>query len=309
MWTHHTPTQTQTWWSQTPHTGAYDAAPPLYLLRSSLDCNAKQWRCVGGSCVLWSCVHLQCCCVCSRLLNLPYCWRLMADVMNDAAIFLDLLAPFFPEFFLLIMCLSSITRASLTVTTPHTTLHSHTTPTHTTPHTHTTHTTPMSWWRLPDLVCMLRCSFILCCVSSTLWAWQLAQPEQLLRNIRCSCVAVNAANSYTANNSQQSVGWSHNWSTDIPQQICSEVGGPFIPGGSIHTPGYLDQGVQIFGGSNHPPILALFARHYIVHTHISLDVWSRAARGVRSPEGRYVLTTVLNAPEEGSWGFSTLVPS
>ena len=23
-----------------------DAAPPLHLLRSSLDCNAKQWRCV-----------------------------------------------------------------------------------------------------------------------------------------------------------------------------------------------------------------------------------------------------------------------
>ena len=72
----------------------------------------------------------------------------MADVLNDAAIFLDLLAPFFLEFFLLIMCLSSITRVSLTVhllhTAPHytiphcttlhyTTLH-HTTPHHTTPH-------------------------------------------------------------------------------------------------------------------------------------------------------------------------------
>ena len=54
--------------------------------------------------------------------------------MNDAAIFLDLLAPFFPEFFLLIMCLSSIARVSPAVTTPHpptTPHHTHTTPHHT----------------------------------------------------------------------------------------------------------------------------------------------------------------------------------
>ena len=36
---------------------------------------------------------------------------------------------------------------------------------------------------------------------------------------------------------------------------------------------------------------------------------SRAACGVHSPEGRYVLSTVLHAPEEGSQRFSTLVPS
>ena len=35
---------------------------------------------------------------------------------------------------------------------------------------------------------------------------------------------------------------------------------------------------------------------------------SQAASGARSPEGRYVHSAVLHAPEEGSWGFSTLVP-
>ena len=36
--------------------------------------------------------------------------------------------------------------------------------------------------------------------------------------------------------------------------------------------------------------------------------WLWAASGVRSPKGRYVLSAVLHAPEEGSQGFSTLVP-
>lgn len=38
-------------------------------------------------------------------------WRLVADIMNDVAIFLDLLAPLFPFFFLLIVCVSSLSRA------------------------------------------------------------------------------------------------------------------------------------------------------------------------------------------------------
>ena len=62
----------------------------------------------------------------------------MADVLNDAAIFLDLLAPFFLEFFLLIMCLSSITRVSLTLHSLHTTPH-YTTLHYTTPHYTTLH--------------------------------------------------------------------------------------------------------------------------------------------------------------------------
>ena len=52
----------------------------------------------------------------------------------------------------------------------------------------------------------------------------------------------------------------------------------------------------------------MFARHYVAHVCISLDV-DLAASGVRSPEGRYVLSAVLHASEENSQGFSTLVPS
>ncbi|XP_066918536.1 RUS family member 1-like [Clytia hemisphaerica] len=38
-------------------------------------------------------------------------WRLCADVLNDTAIFLDLLAPIFKSYFIFIACLSSITRS------------------------------------------------------------------------------------------------------------------------------------------------------------------------------------------------------
>jgi hypothetical protein len=38
-------------------------------------------------------------------------WRLVADVLNDAAIFIDLLAPLLPGLFLIVMCLSSISRS------------------------------------------------------------------------------------------------------------------------------------------------------------------------------------------------------
>ena len=38
--------------------------------------------------------------------------RLAADVFNDLAIFLELLAPFFPGFFLLIVCSATLSRVS-----------------------------------------------------------------------------------------------------------------------------------------------------------------------------------------------------
>uniref|UniRef100_H3DBS7 RUS family member 1 n=1 Tax=Tetraodon nigroviridis TaxID=99883 RepID=H3DBS7_TETNG len=53
-------------------------------------------------------------------------WRLFADILNDIAMFMDILAPYFPAFFTLIMCVSGVfkslvgvaggaTRAALTV--------------------------------------------------------------------------------------------------------------------------------------------------------------------------------------------------
>eukprot|EP00038_Savillea_parva_P023718 m.42159 g.42159 ORF g.42159 m.42159 type:complete len:486 (+) comp6234_c0_seq1:2383-3840(+) len=38
-------------------------------------------------------------------------WRLIADVLNDLALMLDLLAPWFPRFFVLFVCCASLTRA------------------------------------------------------------------------------------------------------------------------------------------------------------------------------------------------------
>ena len=38
-------------------------------------------------------------------------WRLIADILNDFATFLELLAPLFPPFFLLIVCCASISKA------------------------------------------------------------------------------------------------------------------------------------------------------------------------------------------------------
>lgn len=56
--------------------------PPLPLsFRTDLDCNAKFWR-------------------------------LVADIMNDLANFLELLAPLFPAFFLFIVCAASVSKVS-----------------------------------------------------------------------------------------------------------------------------------------------------------------------------------------------------
>ncbi|XP_048476864.1 RUS1 family protein C16orf58 homolog, partial [Rhincodon typus] len=67
----------------------------LFSLRSTLDCDAKKWR-------------------------------LFADILNDLAIFIEIIAPAFPSFFTLIVCTSGVfksivgvsggaTRAALTV--------------------------------------------------------------------------------------------------------------------------------------------------------------------------------------------------
>lgn len=37
-------------------------------------------------------------------------WRLIADLMNDLATFLELLAPLFPSLFLLIVCCASVSK-------------------------------------------------------------------------------------------------------------------------------------------------------------------------------------------------------
>ena len=50
-----------------------------FLLRTDLDCNAKFWR-------------------------------LIADILNDFANFLELIAPLFPAFFLLIVCCASVSK-------------------------------------------------------------------------------------------------------------------------------------------------------------------------------------------------------
>ena len=53
----------------------------------------------------------------------------------------------------------------------------------------------------------------------------------------------------------------------------------------------------------------MFARHYIAHTCISLDVDLELHMVfVRLKEGTYVLGAVLHAPQENSRGFSALVP-
>lgn len=39
---------------------------------------------------------------------LDYLCRLFADVLNDVAMFMEILAPYFPAFFTLIMCVSGI---------------------------------------------------------------------------------------------------------------------------------------------------------------------------------------------------------
>ena len=59
--------------------------------------------------------HFSCmaaCTLCKPLL------RLMADVLNDLAILLNLIAPLFPDLFLLISCFASISRVSDSVMLP-----------------------------------------------------------------------------------------------------------------------------------------------------------------------------------------------
>ena len=56
----------------------------------------------------------------------------------------------------------------------------------------------------------------------------------------------------------------------------------------------------------HDVLVACFA---IVFAHHYCRRWSRTARDVHLPEGRYVLSAMLHAPKENSRGFSTFVPS
>lgn len=74
--------------------------------RTDLDCNAKRWRwvvrdilnlrAVGQSVASLDTYHI----------------RLVADVLNDLATFLELLAPHFPYFFLLFICAASVSKVA-----------------------------------------------------------------------------------------------------------------------------------------------------------------------------------------------------
>lgn len=44
-------------------------------------------------------------------------WRLVADILNDVANFLELLAPLFPSVFLLIVCSASVAKVGVTLNT------------------------------------------------------------------------------------------------------------------------------------------------------------------------------------------------
>lgn len=47
-------------------------------------------------------------------LNFSLCFlRLFADILNDIAMFMEILAPYFPAFFTLIMCVSGIFKVRL----------------------------------------------------------------------------------------------------------------------------------------------------------------------------------------------------
>ncbi len=52
-------------------------------------------------------------CCQGHVLIYDFNYRLVADVLNDLAMFLDLLAPIFPHLFMLIICLSSVTRVGV----------------------------------------------------------------------------------------------------------------------------------------------------------------------------------------------------
>lgn len=39
-------------------------------------------------------------------------WRIVADILNDLANFLELLAPLFPQLFLLIVCCASVSKVT-----------------------------------------------------------------------------------------------------------------------------------------------------------------------------------------------------
>lgn len=75
--------------------------------RTDLDCNAKRWRWV----VRKRRSHLRA--VGQSVASLDtYQIRLVADVLNDLATFLELLAPHFPYFFLLFICAASVSKVA-----------------------------------------------------------------------------------------------------------------------------------------------------------------------------------------------------
>ena len=70
-----------------------------WLQGCDLDNNAKQWRLVGSI-------------VDSEFLSLliPSCHQ-VADILNDLSMFIELLSPLFPAYFVLLVCIASFCRA------------------------------------------------------------------------------------------------------------------------------------------------------------------------------------------------------
>ena len=44
-----------------------------------------------------------------------YSHRFIADILNDTAIFLELISPMFPAIFLLILCIASVTKVTMVI--------------------------------------------------------------------------------------------------------------------------------------------------------------------------------------------------
>ena len=48
-------------------------------------------------------------------ITLAHSHRFIADILNDMAIFLELISPMFPAIFLLILCIASITKVTMVI--------------------------------------------------------------------------------------------------------------------------------------------------------------------------------------------------
>lgn len=77
----------------------------VFISRTKLDSEAKKWRYARRSGLCFT-KFVQFGVFLKVLLD--YFCRLFADILNDVAMFMEILAPYFPAFFTFIMCVSGI---------------------------------------------------------------------------------------------------------------------------------------------------------------------------------------------------------